>query len=174
MIGEVIIPPGKKLEDLIRLSELCVDLLRQNEEFYAEVRKCHPFMNISANEVSVAGEIHAFLTVTVSEPTKRWESTYKYLQYTNTYIYIYLVFRCWLQTHCTCANHVGRCNIFIFPFVWAAVLFVSLSCIIILVDSLILHFCWWLKMTVANSTNSWTNPNLRESKHGNSFYVHRN
>ena len=37
MVGEVIVPPGKKLEDLIRLSELCVDLLRQNEEFYAEV-----------------------------------------------------------------------------------------------------------------------------------------
>ncbi len=39
VIGEVIVPPNKKLEDLIRLSELCVDLLRQNEEFYAEVRK---------------------------------------------------------------------------------------------------------------------------------------
>ena len=37
MVGEVVIPPSKKLEDLIRLSELCVDLLRQNEEFYAEV-----------------------------------------------------------------------------------------------------------------------------------------
>ena len=37
-MGEVVIPPGKKLEDLIRLSELCVDLLRQNEEFYQEVR----------------------------------------------------------------------------------------------------------------------------------------
>eukprot|EP00095_Tigriopus_kingsejongensis_P011606 maker-scaffold859_size87536-snap-gene-0.9 protein:Tk11606 transcript:maker-scaffold859_size87536-snap-gene-0.9-mRNA-1 annotation:"calcium-dependent secretion activator isoform x4" len=36
MLGEVIVPPGKKLENLIRLSELCVDLLRQNEEFYAE------------------------------------------------------------------------------------------------------------------------------------------
>jgi len=35
--GEVVIPPAKKLEDLIRLAELCVDLLRQNEEFYAEV-----------------------------------------------------------------------------------------------------------------------------------------
>jgi len=32
-----IISPAKKLEDLIRLAELCVDLLRQNEEFYAEV-----------------------------------------------------------------------------------------------------------------------------------------
>ena len=32
-----VISPAKKLEDLIRLAELCVDLLRQNEEFYAEV-----------------------------------------------------------------------------------------------------------------------------------------
>ena len=39
MVGEVIVAPAKKLEDLIRLSELCVDLLRQNEEFYAEVNK---------------------------------------------------------------------------------------------------------------------------------------
>lgn len=37
VIGEIVIPPGRKLEDLIRLSELCVDLLRGNEEFYAEV-----------------------------------------------------------------------------------------------------------------------------------------
>lgn len=37
--GEMPVPPAKKLEDLIRLAELCVDLLRQNEEFYAEVRK---------------------------------------------------------------------------------------------------------------------------------------
>ncbi len=37
MVGEVIIPPAQKLEDLIRLADLCVDLLRQNEEFYAEV-----------------------------------------------------------------------------------------------------------------------------------------
>ena len=37
MIGEVVLSPARKLEDLIRLAELCVDLLRQNEEFYAEV-----------------------------------------------------------------------------------------------------------------------------------------
>ena len=37
MLGEVVVPPARKLEDLIRLSELCVDLLRGNEEFYAEV-----------------------------------------------------------------------------------------------------------------------------------------
>ncbi|XP_055703947.1 calcium-dependent secretion activator isoform X15 [Phlebotomus papatasi] len=34
--GEVIVPPAKKLEDLIHLAELCVDLLQQNEEHYAE------------------------------------------------------------------------------------------------------------------------------------------
>ncbi len=34
MIG---VPPMKKLEDLIHLAELCVDLLQQNEEHYAEV-----------------------------------------------------------------------------------------------------------------------------------------
>ena len=39
MVGEVVITPSQKLEDLIRLAELCVDLLRQNEEFYAEVTK---------------------------------------------------------------------------------------------------------------------------------------
>lgn len=30
------VPPNKKLDDLIRLAELCVDLLQQNEEHYAE------------------------------------------------------------------------------------------------------------------------------------------
>lgn len=35
--GEVLVPPAKKLEDLIHLAELCVDLLQQNEEHYAEV-----------------------------------------------------------------------------------------------------------------------------------------
>ena len=34
-----VLTPAKKLEDLIRLAELCVDLLRQNEEFYAEVNQ---------------------------------------------------------------------------------------------------------------------------------------
>lgn len=32
------VSPSKKLEDLIHLGELCVDLLQQNEEHYAEVR----------------------------------------------------------------------------------------------------------------------------------------
>lgn len=35
--GETIVSPSKKLNDLIHLAELCVDLLQQNEEHYAEV-----------------------------------------------------------------------------------------------------------------------------------------
>ena len=45
MVGgpeNLVILPAKKLEDLIRLAELCVDLLRLNEEFYAEVKFCDP------------------------------------------------------------------------------------------------------------------------------------
>ncbi|CAD7094035.1 unnamed protein product [Hermetia illucens] len=38
----VAVPPTKKLEDLIHLAELCVDLLQQNEEHYAELRKQDP------------------------------------------------------------------------------------------------------------------------------------
>ncbi|KAH8269809.1 hypothetical protein KR018_011643 [Drosophila ironensis] len=37
--GEVLVPPSKKLEDLIHLAELCVDLLQQNEEHYGELRR---------------------------------------------------------------------------------------------------------------------------------------
>ena len=29
------------IDIILRLAELCVDLLRQNEEFYAEVRRPH-------------------------------------------------------------------------------------------------------------------------------------
>lgn len=39
--GEVMVAPAKKLEDLIHLAELCVDLLQQNEEHYAEVGVQH-------------------------------------------------------------------------------------------------------------------------------------
>lgn len=35
--GDMCVPAAKKLEDLIHLAELCVDLLQQNDEHYAEV-----------------------------------------------------------------------------------------------------------------------------------------
>lgn len=37
------VTPAKKLEDLIHLAELCVDLLQQNEEHYAEVMQLYIF-----------------------------------------------------------------------------------------------------------------------------------
>merc|ERR1712223_670268 len=44
MVGEPPpITPRQKLDDLIRLAELCVDLLRQNEEFYAEFENDQAF-----------------------------------------------------------------------------------------------------------------------------------
>lgn len=44
--GETMVSPSKKLDDLIHLAELCVDLLQQNEEHYAEVRKFY-FCSVS-------------------------------------------------------------------------------------------------------------------------------
>lgn len=35
--GENAVSAGRKLDDLIHLAELCVDLLQQNEEHHAEV-----------------------------------------------------------------------------------------------------------------------------------------
>ena len=46
--GEVMVAPSKKLEDLIHLAELCVDLLQQNEEHYAEVGLVH-FLVVSVS-----------------------------------------------------------------------------------------------------------------------------
>ena len=35
--GDMCVAPSKKLEDLIHLAEICVDLLQQNDEHYSEV-----------------------------------------------------------------------------------------------------------------------------------------
>ncbi|XP_055384036.1 calcium-dependent secretion activator isoform X3 [Condylostylus longicornis] len=53
--GEIIVPPAKKLEDLIHLAELCVDLLQQNEEHYAELKKCDPAYQEKANKANEQG-----------------------------------------------------------------------------------------------------------------------
>lgn len=45
--GEMMVPAAKKLEDLIHLAELCVDLLQQNEEHYAEVSLANSFTHLS-------------------------------------------------------------------------------------------------------------------------------
>ena len=41
VMGQVNHSPARKLEDLIRLADMCVDLMRQNVEFYEE------FQNVS-------------------------------------------------------------------------------------------------------------------------------
>lgn len=43
----MMVPAAKKLEDLIHLAELCVDLLQQNEEHYAEVSLAKSFNLLS-------------------------------------------------------------------------------------------------------------------------------
>lgn len=35
--GDIETDPKKKLDDLIHLAELCIEVLQQNEEFHAEV-----------------------------------------------------------------------------------------------------------------------------------------
>lgn len=47
------VPPAKKLEDLIHLAELCVDLLQQNDEHYAEVINFYLIHVIASYIVSV-------------------------------------------------------------------------------------------------------------------------
>ncbi|XP_045481303.1 calcium-dependent secretion activator-like isoform X14 [Harmonia axyridis] len=47
--GETMVPPNKKLDDLIRLAELCVDLLQQNEEHYAEQLREPPPQGVVAS-----------------------------------------------------------------------------------------------------------------------------
>ncbi|CAH1121033.1 unnamed protein product [Ceutorhynchus assimilis] len=55
--GETMVSPSKKLDDLIHLAELCVDLLQQNEEHYAEqLRKADkPLASQSAQNAQAAG-----------------------------------------------------------------------------------------------------------------------
>jgi hypothetical protein len=54
--GDVMVAPSKKLEDLIHLAELCVDLLQQNEEHYAEVGLVQ-FLVVSVGRPSYGGEV---------------------------------------------------------------------------------------------------------------------
>ncbi|KAH8249852.1 hypothetical protein KR038_011362 [Drosophila bunnanda] len=82
--GEIIVPAPKKLEDLIHLAELCVDLLQQNEEHYGELRK-HDNLdkskigkkedcNVSGEEELPEGEANAGVSTTSDQLVKA-EST---------------------------------------------------------------------------------------------------
>lgn len=39
------VPPQQRVEDMIRVAELCVDLLKENEEHHGEVRKQQTFFH---------------------------------------------------------------------------------------------------------------------------------
>lgn len=56
--GEIIVPASKKLEDLIHLSELCVDLLQQNEEHYGEVSFYFPAFQGTSSIILLSTIIH--------------------------------------------------------------------------------------------------------------------
>ncbi|XP_017777012.1 PREDICTED: calcium-dependent secretion activator isoform X3 [Nicrophorus vespilloides] len=71
--GEQIVSPKKKLDDLIHLAELCVDLLQQNEEHYAELRKAE--RQTSAQPSSANSGTN---TGTPSRDAKQQSSVYRY------------------------------------------------------------------------------------------------
>lgn len=72
--GETMVPPSKKLDDLIHLAELCVDLLQQNEEHYAEVKSlllsplrvsCE--LKINAN-LEILTKVKTIVTIIINRP----------------------------------------------------------------------------------------------------------
>ncbi|XP_018322574.1 calcium-dependent secretion activator isoform X1 [Agrilus planipennis] len=69
--GETIVPPNKKLDDLIHLAELCVDLLQQNEEHYAEqLRTAEQRPSPSqASQVSASVDTNACAKATATSAT---------------------------------------------------------------------------------------------------------
>merc|ERR1719270_2737110 len=88
MIGEVAIPPARKLEDLIRLAELCVDLLRQNEEFYAEFQNAFAwFSDLLVEHSELFWSLFAvdMDTVLSAQHPDTWE-TFPLFQILNDYL----------------------------------------------------------------------------------------
>jgi len=88
MVGEVIVPPGRKLEDLIRLADLCVDLLRQNEEFYAEFQNAFAwFSDLLVEHSEIFWSLFAvdMDSVLGEQPPDTWDS-FPLFQILNDYL----------------------------------------------------------------------------------------
>ena len=70
------VPPSKKLEDLIHLAELCVDLLQQNEEHYSEVldmvfrTECSMFTGLSSERTACLFYVWTKVRVPKKPPQK--------------------------------------------------------------------------------------------------------
>ncbi|XP_043678091.1 calcium-dependent secretion activator isoform X2 [Vespula pensylvanica] len=88
--GEVCVPPSKKLEDLIHLAELCVDLLQQNEEHYSEVTVPQAFAWFSDLMVEHAEIFWSLFAVDMDkvlaeQPPDTWDS-FPLFQILNDYL----------------------------------------------------------------------------------------
>ncbi|XP_020296895.1 calcium-dependent secretion activator isoform X2 [Pseudomyrmex gracilis] len=84
--GEVSVPPSKKLEDLIHLAELCVDLLQQNEEHYSEVAFAW-FSDLMVEHAEIFWSLFAvdMDKVLADQPPDTWDS-FPLFQILNDYL----------------------------------------------------------------------------------------
>ncbi|KAK9889361.1 hypothetical protein WA026_004636 [Henosepilachna vigintioctopunctata] len=83
--GETIVAPSKKLDDLIHLAELCVDLLQQNEEHYAEAFAW--FSDLLVEHAEIFWSLFAvdMDRVLAEQPADSWES-FPLFQVLNDYL----------------------------------------------------------------------------------------
>ncbi|XP_046425549.1 calcium-dependent secretion activator isoform X1 [Neodiprion virginianus] len=84
--GEVCVSPGKKLEDLIHLANLCVDLLQQNQEHYSEVAFAW-FSEIMVDHAEIFWSLFAvdMEKVLSEQPPDTWHS-FPLFQVLNDYL----------------------------------------------------------------------------------------
>ncbi|XP_046985562.1 calcium-dependent secretion activator-like [Schistocerca americana] len=89
--GEIVVSPGKKLEDLIHLAELCVDLLQQNEEHYAEAYRSDKafawFSDLLVEHAEIFWSLFAvdMDQVLAEQPPDTWDS-FPLFQILNDYL----------------------------------------------------------------------------------------
>ncbi|XP_012259772.1 calcium-dependent secretion activator isoform X2 [Athalia rosae] len=83
--GEVCVSPGKKLEDLIHLANLCVDLLQQNQEHYSEAFAW--FSEIMVDHAEIFWSLFAvdMEKVLTEQPPDTWDS-FPLFQVLNDYL----------------------------------------------------------------------------------------
>ncbi|KAG5889500.1 hypothetical protein JTB14_013813 [Gonioctena quinquepunctata] len=83
--GETMVTPSKKLDDLIHLAELCVDLLQQNEEHYAEAFAW--FSDLLVEHAEIFWSLFAvdMDRVLAEQPADTWES-FPLFQILNDYL----------------------------------------------------------------------------------------
>ncbi|EFN77557.1 Calcium-dependent secretion activator [Harpegnathos saltator] len=83
--GEVCVPPSKKLEDLIHLAELCVDLLQQNEEHYSEAFAWFSDLMVEHAEIFWSLFAEDMDKILAEQPPDTWDS-FPLFQIMNDYL----------------------------------------------------------------------------------------